>query len=331
MKLWFGVGGTASMVLLVSMCAGQMALNAQAVPVRIEVKSPHGTILRHASIGIATGPNAPFSFYTSDGEGYLTLSLASGQHDLRIFARGYPMTYERLEVAGAAKVAIVLGRGTESSPETATTQPLQAALRGAPAARGEAAQGRTNPPAGPPPSSGADPLEAYTSCSFPDGLEIVSVKPLAGGRLLVATAAGTETIDPAAGEQVMFSYPMTDYFANAKVELLPADQYAQDKEILLGNLHLMESQREGPVAAEALPAGLHGFDVQGNNRAALDGDVVGMYLLFDDPAHVVTTISFLNQHAWQRKFQTMAEYERLRDSFLQHYTACVRQNQAIER
>jgi hypothetical protein len=173
-------------------------------------------------------------------------------------------------------------------------------------------------------------LQPYTSCDFSDMLRIVAVKPLEAGPLLVATAAGTQNIETAAGEQVMFAYPLTDFFASAKVELLPADDYEQSKKILLQNLQLMESQRDGPLRAEALPAGLHDFDVHGNDRTKLDGDVLGMYLLFDDAKHVVTTVSFLNQHSWQRKFQTMDEYGNLRDRFLRTYTGCIRQNQAIE-
>lgn len=331
MKFRVGKGGIAVAVLLGAVCAGQSGVRAQTVPVTLEVKSPRGAVLGHASIGIATGPNEPFSFYQSDANGDVIVSLVPGAHDLRLFARGYPMTYERLDVTAPGRVAIVLGHGTESRPETAVAQPPGARPGGTRASRGAVARRRTAGPTGVPSAGGADPLQAYTSCSFPDGLEIVSVKPLDAGPLLVATSAGTQTIDTVAGERVMFSYPMTDYFANAKVESLAADQYPHSREILLENLGLMESQRDGPVRAEALPAGLHGFDVHGNNRTALDGDVLGMYLLFDDARHVVTTVSFLNQHAWERKFQTMAEYERLRDSFLRNYTGCVRQNQAIER
>jgi hypothetical protein len=333
MKVRVGVGGMALAILLGWACAGQMRASAQStpVPVRLEVKSPRGAALGDASIGIATGPNEPFSFYRSNARGEVTVPLAPGKHDLRLFARGFPMTYERLEVGGPGMVEILLGRGTEASPATAVVQARTEAPSRRTASGAAAGYGRAAGPAGKPLAGGGDALQAYTSCSFPDGLEIQAVKPLAAGPLLVATPAGTRTIDTAAGVQVMFSYPMTDYFANAKVESLPADLYAQSKEILLGNLQLMESQRNGPVRAEALPAGLHGFEVHGNNRAALDGDVLGMYLLFDDATHVVATVSFLNQHTWQRKFQTMAEYERLRDSFLRSYTGCVRQNQAIER
>ena len=176
-------------------------------------------------------------------------------------------------------------------------------------------------------------LAPYTSCGFPDGLRVVGVSPLAPGvkARSVETATGMHLIDMVAGERVMFAYPMTDFYANVKAELLPADEYAKEKETLLANLRFLESQRGGPTPAEALPAGLHDFEVHGNDRQKLEGGVLGEYLLFDDAAHVATTIYFLNQHAWQRKFQTMEEYGRLRDQFLRTYTGCVRQNQALER
>ena len=176
-------------------------------------------------------------------------------------------------------------------------------------------------------------LVPYTTCGFPDGLRIGTVEPLAEGLSSrpVQTAQGTEQIELEAGERVMFQYPLTDFFADAKVELLPAGRYAQFKETLLSNLHFLESERGGPTPARALPVGLHGFEVHGNDRQKLEGNVVGMYVLFDDPMHVATTVYFLNQESWQRKFQTMDEYGRLRDNFLRVYTGCVRENQALAR
>jgi hypothetical protein len=161
----------------------------------------------------------------------------------------------------------------------------------------------------------------------------VSANPLVQGvsSRPVQTAAGTQEIELEAGERVMFQYPLTDFFADAKVELLPAARYAELKQTLLSNLHFLESERGGPTPARALPVGLHGFEVHGNDRQKLEGNVVGMYLLFDDKTHVATTVYFLNQQSWQRKFQTMDEYGRLRDNFLRNYPGCVRENQALER
>ena len=182
------------------------------------------------------------------------------------------------------------------------------------------------------PAAIARPLVPYTSCVFPDMLRIVQVDPLAPDvtSRSVDTKLGPQSIDLVAGARILFAYPMTDFFANARVELLPAGRYLQLKQILIANLRYLESQPHGPMPAEALPVGLHGFDVHGNDRHRLEGDVLGMYLLFDDKAHIVTTVYFLNQQAWRRKFQSMDEYGRLRDHFLQNYTACVRQNEALE-
>jgi hypothetical protein len=176
-------------------------------------------------------------------------------------------------------------------------------------------------------------LVPYMTCVFPDGLRIVRTDSLGKGPMSrpVQTANGTQNIELEAGEQVVFSYPLGDDFANAKVELLPASRYPELKARLLENLHFLESERGGPTPARALPVGLHGFEVHGNDRQKLEGNVVGMYLLFDDQAHVATTVYFLNQESWARKFQTMDEYGRLRDGFLRAYTGCVRENQALER
>jgi hypothetical protein len=179
----------------------------------------------------------------------------------------------------------------------------------------------------------AKPLVPYTTCSFPDGLRVVGTEPLAIGAASrpVQTANGTQSIEMDAAEQVTFGYPLTDLFANAKVELLPAARYPEMKRILVANLTFLESERNGPTPARALPVGLHGFEVHGSDLRKLAGSALGMYVLFDDKAHVATTVYFLNQAAWQRKFQTMEEYGRLRDSFLRNYTGCVRVNQAVER
>jgi hypothetical protein len=186
-----------------------------------------------------------------------------------------------------------------------------------------------------PPRDGPVPkaLVPYTTCDFPDGLRVVETDPLAPGvtSRTVETAAGQQQIDLVAAERMMVAYPLTDFFANVKAELLPAARYPELKKTLIDNLHFLEAERGGPTPARALPVGLHGFEVHGNDRQKIEGNVLGMYLLFDDKGHVATTIYFLNQQTWARKFQTMEEYGRLRDNFLRNYTGCVRENQAMQR
>lgn len=176
------------------------------------------------------------------------------------------------------------------------------------------------------PSSGAAALTPYASCSFSDGLQVVQVDPLAPGITLreVETDSGARQIDLEAGLRIMFAYPNTDFYANVKAELLPARNYAQLKQFLLENLkHL----GHGNIMNSALASPLNGFEAHGLDREKLEGGVLGIYLLFDDSAHVVTTIYMLNQEPQDRKFQTIEEYRHLRDQFLASYSACIRKNQ----
>lgn len=176
-------------------------------------------------------------------------------------------------------------------------------------------------------------LAPYTSCEFSDGLNIVGLDPLVPGvqSRTVETADGVRDIPMEAGERVMFAYPFTDFYANVKAEVLPAAQYPELKKALVANEQYTMEQTPGAARNANLPADLHGFNVYGEDRQALEGGVLGMYLLFDDAAHIVTTIYFLNQQPWQRKFQTIEEYRQLRDRFLTTYTGCIRQNQAVGR
>ena len=170
-----------------------------------------------------------------------------------------------------------------------------------------------------------DALAPYASCRFADGLQIVETDPLPPGVTSreVDTDSGPREINLEAGLRVMFAYPETDFFANVKAELLPAAHYPELKQSLLDNFqHLAHDN----TVNTALHSPMNGLDVHGLDREKLEGGVLGVYLLFDDTAHVVTTIYLLNQEPQSRKFQTIDEYRDLRDRFLASYTGCIRSN-----
>jgi hypothetical protein len=320
---------------------GGICCGAQQMPVALtlHVTGKTGKPLGSQTISIANGADAQFSRYRSDAQGNVTIVLAPGSHDLRIEALGLPVATKHVDLSAAETLEVALGRKAAPAAEHPAPAKPRAALSPAPsrsAAPAHAARAATRAPAPKGTSTAqhaSNPLKPYTSCFFPDGLEIDSVDALApeGGTSDVQTAQGVQHIDLVAGDRVLFSYPFTDFFANAKVEELPADTYAQEKQALLANLHYLEAQPGGPTPSRAMPADLHGFEVHGNNRQKLEGEVLGMYLIFDNSAHMVTSVLFLNQESWRRKFQTMDEYEHLRDRFLTTYTGCVRENQAIEK
>lgn len=173
-------------------------------------------------------------------------------------------------------------------------------------------------------------FRSYESCTFPDGLAIVDVSPLAPGVLSrpVRTRRGELALQLTAGRRVMFAYPNTDFYANVKVELLPEKNYAQQKQLLMDGFDYTLASSPDNSRNYDLASRLNGMEVQGLDRTKLDGGVLGVYLLFDDPQHLVTTLCLLNQDPARRKFQSLTEYALLRDKFLKTYTACIHGNLA---
>jgi hypothetical protein len=168
-------------------------------------------------------------------------------------------------------------------------------------------------------------LLPYTACQFTDGLQIVHLDTLPPGVTSrgIDTDSGPRQIDLQAGVRIMFAYPDTDFYANTKAELLAARNYPQLKQSLLDNFQYL---LHGNTLNTAMHSPMNGLEVRGLDREKLEGGVLGIYLFFDDSAHVVTTIYLLNQEPQSRKFQTIEEYRSLRDRFLASYTACIQSN-----
>ncbi len=174
----------------------------------------------------------------------------------------------------------------------------------------------------------SDTFAPYTSCSLRDGLSVVETSPLAPGVTTrsVKTIMGSYDVAISKGRRIMFAYPAEDFYANVKVEILPAIGYADSKKALIGNFDYLLASGDNQRNYKLKPS-LNGFEIQGLDRSKREGGVLGIYLLFDDATRTVTTIYFLNQEP-PRRFTTMEEYSALRDQFLSDYTGCIRRNLA---
>lgn len=176
-----------------------------------------------------------------------------------------------------------------------------------------------------------DSFSPYTSCNVPGGPQIVDVTPLAPGvdERTVPTLKGQVNVSMSDGRRIMFAYPGEDFYANIKVEILPANDYADSKTALIDNFEYVLASSDNLRNYKIKPK-LDGFEVQGLDRSKREGGVLGMYLLFDDATHTVITIYFLNQEP-PKHFKTMEEYAAARDHFLNGYFPCVRTNLASVR
>lgn len=132
------------------------------------------------------------------------------------------------------------------------------------------------------------------------------------------------------GRRIMFGYPMEDFYANVKPELLPADTWALEKKTLLDALDFMLTSDHGILPNPTMHVAMHGLEVRGFDRTVLTGGVLGFYLFFDEQRHIATSIYLLNQEPMMRKFQTIEQYRVLRDQFITIYAGCIAQNQQLE-
>jgi hypothetical protein len=167
-------------------------------------------------------------------------------------------------------------------------------------------------------------FKPYTGCTLSDSLSVVETAPLGFGvtSRTVMTLRGPYRVAMSDGRRIMFAYPGEDFYANVKVEILPAEGYAESKDALIGDFEKILASDDNS-RNYALKPRLNGFDIQGLDRSKREGGVLGIYLFFDDPTRTVTTIYFLNQEP-PKRFKTMLEYAIIRDRFLNEYTSCIR-------
>lgn len=168
-------------------------------------------------------------------------------------------------------------------------------------------------------------LGKYTKCDLGADFQIIQVDgPVTDFAWPTRTKAGETSIDVEVGYRVLVAYKQTEPFGNLKAERLPVATYLSEKSKLLAALENYASQpgMDAKVAASTM----NGLNLYGVNRDKLEGGVLSIYNLFDDADHVSVTMYLLNDYPDSRKFSTLDQYSKIRDSFLQSYTACLKKN-----
>jgi hypothetical protein len=177
----------------------------------------------------------------------------------------------------------------------------------------------------------ATAFDVYANCRLPNGPSVVETAPFGEGLTgrTVDTIKGPRQVPISDGRRVMFAYPGEDFYANVKVEIVPAESWAESKIALSDNFDYLLASSDNERNHHLGPE-MNGFTVLGLDRKKREGGVLGIYLLFEEATHTVITIYFLNQEPPVR-FKTMDEYGILRDRFLADYTACIRKTLAGHR
>jgi hypothetical protein len=181
-------------------------------------------------------------------------------------------------------------------------------------------------------TASTDPLKSYAACMVPGDLKIKEStrRTAVDNYRQVITDNGKQKVSVLDGYRVMFAYPdLTYYFANVKIEQSAPDRYAQDKAILVNELKHYAKTKQATGMPFSDRTVINGFEHYGIDRDKIDiGGQVGIHVLFYDPAHLVVTVYFLNQSkaifANNRRFETIQQYQELRDEFLSHYSECLK-------
>jgi hypothetical protein len=194
-----------------------------------------------------------------------------------------------------------------------------------PSAPGTAPQQQSQAPAEAPSRPVAASLRPYTGCATPAGTSLTSLITLPETPMTrtAETIKGSRPIKLLDGAGVTYAFAQGN-FVNAKFELLPAATYTTEKADLIAEWEKILYTGDDTERNLVLKPTMAGFPIQGFDRKALDGQVLGIYLLFDDTHHTATTLYFLNQEPKHRNFATLSEYRQLRDRFLYDLTKCVR-------
>ena len=187
--------------------------------------------------------------------------------------------------------------------------------------------------------SNPDPLKPYTTCKLPGDLKIKEVtrRPKSTEKYRqVDTAKGSERISVVDGYRVMFAYKdVFYYFANVKIEQSDPASYAQDKETVINSLKNNAATKQATGIIYSDKTILNGFEHYGTDRDKIDvGGTLGIHVLFYDANYLIITVYLLNQDDkntgslfWRngkRRFTDIAEYQTLKDNFLNHYSECLK-------
>ncbi len=178
-----------------------------------------------------------------------------------------------------------------------------------------------------------DSLKPFTTCELDNGLRIVQVDRLPKDvkSRTVTTSKGEQAVSLADGYRVMVAYnEHKDWFANIKAEKSITAEYEQYKELVIENLKWAASTSKEMESQEPAKISIAEYEGYGTSKRTLVGNMLGIYVLFSDVNHTITTFYFINQNPKRKRFQTIEEWRVLRDEFLKTYTACSKNNPSAD-
>jgi hypothetical protein len=152
----------------------------------------------------------------------------------------------------------------------------------------------------------------YIPLAFPDGLRWDDVNQANKDNdfRIVKTAKGEEKVSTIEAFRIMYKYPDTEYFAKMHVEQSKKEEFSNDKIKVVDELKFISK------SANIDQKNYRGYEYYYIGNSDLNISPIGMALVFFPENQIITTIYFLNQKSSDRKFQTIEEFNSLKDNFI---------------
>ena len=136
----------------------------------------------------------------------------------------------------------------------------------------------------------------------------------------VKTENGEVEVTRIDGYRVLYNNNKKVPFVNLKVELSDQNSYDNDKKRLLDNLKYLNAHSTGMETKELVELNFNGNKILGLSRGTIEaGSTLGIFIMF--PGNGVTVYFYFNNLKPDvRNFESVEDYKKQRDKFLEEYT-----------
>jgi hypothetical protein len=165
--------------------------------------------------------------------------------------------------------------------------------------------------------------ECYVSFKSPTGLtpgEPDRLPETSRESRMVKTDKGEVEVTCIDGYRVLYNNDKAVPFVNLKVELSERKAYEKDKKNLIDNLKYLNSHSTTMETKDLIELEFNGYKIYGLSRSTIEtGSTLGIFVMF--PGNGVTVYFYFNNLKPEvRNFETLDDYKKLRDRFMDEYT-----------
>ena len=136
----------------------------------------------------------------------------------------------------------------------------------------------------------------------------------------VKTDNGEVEVTRIDGYRVLYNNDKKAPFVNLKVELSESKSYDKDQKNLIDNLKYLNSHSQNMETKDLIELEFNGYKVYGFSRTTIEtGSTLGTFVMF--PGNGVTVYFYFNNMKPEyRNFESVDDYKKQRDRFMDEYT-----------